>query len=68
MHSRYGPEKERLYNFWSSDNQNRGTFRRIFSASSLSDGKVFSFKNDVIGSIQLDPTRICWTWAAISFI
>ena len=68
MHNRYGPEKERLYSFWSSDSQNRGAFRRIFSASSLSDGKVSSFKNDIIGSIQLDPTRICWTWAAISFI
>ena len=31
--------------------QNRGASRRIFSTSSLSDGKVSSFKNDIIGSI-----------------
>ena len=30
MHNRYGPEKDRLYNFWSSDSQNRGAFQHIF--------------------------------------
>ena len=58
MHSRYGPEKERLYSFLSSDSQNLGAFLRIFSASSLFDGKMSSFKNDIMRSLQLDPTPI----------
>ena len=67
MHSKYGPKKERLYSFWSSDSQNRGAFHRIFSTSNLSDVKVSSFKNDIMGSIQLDPTLICWTWDVTPF-
>ena len=67
MHSRYGLENEHLYSFWSSDSQNQGAFLRILSASNLFGGKTSSFKNDTVGSIQLDPTLICWMWAAIPF-
>ena len=59
MHSRYGPEKDRLYNFWSSDSQNWGAFQRIFSASDLSYGTTSLLRNWMMGSIQLGPTR---TW------
>ena len=51
MHSRYGLEKERLYSFWSLNSQNQGAFLRILLASNLSDGKVSSSKNDIMGSI-----------------
>ena len=51
MHSRYGPEKERLYNFWSSDSQNRGAFLRTLSASDLPSGKMSSLRNNIIKSI-----------------
>ena len=59
MHSRYGPEKERLYSFWSWDSHNQGAFLRILSDSNLFGGKMFSFKNNTMESIQLDPTLIC---------
>ena len=67
MHSRYGLEKERLYSFLSLDSHNQGAFLCILSVSNLSGGKMSSFKNDTMRSIQLDPTMICWTWAAIPF-
>ena len=51
MHSKYGPEKERLYNFRSSDNQNRGTFLCTLSASDFSSGRTSFFKNSTMGSI-----------------
>ena len=66
MQSRYGPEKERLYNFCSSDNQKRGAFLRIFFASPLSLVKAPSFKNITMGSIQLGPTLIWCTLTLIS--
>ena len=59
MHSRYGPEKDRLYSFWSSDGQNRGAFHRIFSASDFSYGKTSLLRNWMMGSIQQSPTL---TW------
>ena len=59
MHSRYGPEKDRLYSFWSSNSQNRGAFRHIFSASDLSFGKTSLLRNWMMGFIQLGPTL---TW------
>ena len=59
MHSRYGSKKNHLYNFWSSDRQNQGAFRSIFSASYLSYGKTFLLWNWMMGSIQLGPTL---TW------
>ena len=62
MHSKYGLENERLYNFWSSDSQNRGAFLRTFTASNFFSGKMSSFKNDITGSIQLGPTLTWWTW------
>ena len=62
MQSRYGPKKERLYSFWSSDNQNRGAFLHILSASNFSSDKISSFKNSTMGSIQLGPTLTWWTW------
>ena len=62
MHSRYGPKKERLHSFWSSDSQNQGAFLRILSASDFSSGKISSFKNSTTWSIQLDPTLTWWTW------
>ena len=58
--SRYGPEKERLYNFLSLDNQNRGVFLRIFSASDFSSGNISLSRNSSIGSIQLGPKLIWW--------
>ena len=64
MQSRYGPENERLYNFWLSDSQKRGAFLRILSASNLSDGKMSSLRNSTMGSIQLGPTLTWWTWTA----
>ena len=53
--SRYGPENEHLYNLLSLDNQNRGAFLRIFSASSFSSGNISLSRNNSIGSIQLGP-------------
>ena len=64
MQSRYGLEKECLYNFWSLDNQKRGVFLRILSASNLSNGKMSSLRNKTMGFIQLGPTLTWWTWAA----
>ena len=62
LHSGYGPEKEHLYSFWFSDSQKWGAFLRTLSASDLSSGKMSSFKNSTMGSIQLGPTLTCWTW------
>ena len=62
MHSRYSLEKERLYNFWPSDNQNRGAFLHTLSASPFSLGKMSSLRNRTIGSIQLGLTLSWWTW------
>ena len=35
MHSKYGPEKDLLYNFWSLDSQNRGAFFHTLSVLRL---------------------------------
>ena len=68
MHSKYGPEKEHLYNFWSSDSQNREAFLRTLSASDFPSGKISSWRNSTIESIQLGPTIIWWTWTISLFI
>ena len=57
-HSRYGPEKERLYNFWSSNSQNRTAFLHTLTTSDLLSSKMSSLRNSTIGSIQLGPTLI----------
>ena len=67
MQSRYGPEKEHLYNFWSSNSQKRDAFLRILLASNLSSGKMSSLRNNTIGSIQLGPTLTWWTWTIFPF-
>ena len=67
MHSRYGPEKDLLYNFWSSDSQNRGVLLRTLSVSNLFSGKTSSLRNRTIKSIQLGPTLIWWTWTPSPF-
>ena len=61
MQSRYDPEKESLYNFWSSDSQKRGAFLRTFSVFDFSLCRISSFKNSTMGSIQLGPTLTWWT-------
>ena len=66
--SRYGAENERLYNFLSSNNQNRGTFLRIFSASIFSSGNISLSRNSSIGSIQLSPKLIWWIWSNSFFV
>ena len=38
------------------------TFLRTLLASTLSLGRVSSFKNCIMESIQLDPALIWWTW------
>ena len=60
--SRYGPEKDHLYNFLSLDNQNWGAFLRIFSASIFFLGKVSLSRNFNMGSIQLGARLTWWTW------
>ena len=55
MHSRYGPEKDRLYSFWSSDSQNQGAFLCTFLASDFSFGKMSLLRNWIMGSILLSP-------------
>ena len=60
MQSKYGPEKERLNNFWSLNSQNRGAFLRTLLASDFSSGKIFSLRNNIMESIQLGPTLIWW--------
>ena len=67
MHSRYGLEKERLYNFWSSDSQNQEAFLHTLSTSAFSSGRISSFKNSTMDSIQLGPTLTWLTWTASSF-
>ena len=67
MLSRYGPEKERLYNFWSLDSQKRDVFLFTLLASDLSSGKMPSLRNNTIGSIQLSPTLTRWTWTIFLF-
>ena len=67
MHSRYSPEKECLYNFWSSDSQKRGVFLRTSLASDLSSSKMSFLKNSTLGSIQLSPTLTWWTWTTFPF-
>ena len=42
MQSRYGPEEEHLYNFWTSDSQKLGAFLLTLSASDLSSDKISS--------------------------
>ena len=61
-HSRYGLEKDLLYNFWSSDSQNRGAFLRTLLAFDLLSGKVSSLRNSTVESIQLGPTLTWWIW------
>ena len=68
IYSKYGPEKERLYNFWSSDNQNRGAFLRTLVASDFPSGKISSLRNNTMKSIQLGPTLIWWIWTTSFFI
>ena len=53
--SKYGPEKEHLYNFLSLGIQNWGAFLRTFSASDFSSGNTSLSRNIDIGSIQLGP-------------
>ena len=60
--SKYGPEKECLNNFCSSDNQKRGAFLCILSTSGFLLGKTPSLRNRTKRSIQLGPTMIWWTW------
>ena len=60
IHSKYSLEYERLYNLWSSDNQNRRAFLHIFSASDFSLGRILSLRNFTMGSIQLGPTLTSW--------
>ena len=67
IQSRYDPEKERLYNFWSSDSQKRGAFLLTLSAYDLSSGKISFLKNSTMGSIQLGPTLTWWTWTTFPF-
>ena len=50
MHSKYGLKKERLYNFWSSDSQNREAFLRTLSTD-FPSGKISSLRNSTIESI-----------------
>ena len=66
IHSKYCPEYEHLYNLWSSDSQNWGTFLHIFSASDFSSGSVSSLRKLTIGSIQLGPTLTWWIWTMSS--
>ena len=68
MHSKYGLEKERLYNFWFLDNQNRGAFLRTLSALDFPSGKISFLRNSIIESIQLRHTLIWWTWTISHFI
>ena len=60
--SRYGPEKDRLYNFLSSDNQYRGALLRIFSASTLSSGNMSLSRNFNMGSIQFGDKLVWLIW------
>ena len=62
MHNKYDLEKERLYNFWSLDSQNRRAFLHTLLASDLFSGKTSSLRNSTIESIQLGPTLIWWMW------
>ena len=66
--SRYGPEKEHVYNFLSSDSQNWGVFLCTFSASNFSSSNISFSRNSSIGFIQLGPTLIWWTWSKSLFI
>ena len=68
MHSKYGPQKDLLYNFWSSNNQNWGAFLHTLSTLDLSLGRTSSLRNRTIGSIQVGPTLIWWTWTIFLFI
>ena len=61
-------KKERLYNFLSLDSQNWGALLRTFSASDFSSGNMSFSRNSNIGSIQLGPTLIWWTWSKSFFI
>ena len=67
-HNKYGLEKERLYNFWSSDSQNWRAFLRTLSASNFSLGKISSSRNSTMESIQLGPTLSWWIWTISLFI
>ena len=61
--SRYGPEKERLHNFLSLDNQNQGAFLCIFLAFAFSSGNISLSRNSSMGSIQLSPKLTWWIWS-----
>ena len=52
MHSRYELEKDLLYNFWSSNNQNREAFLCTLLTSNLLSGKTSSLRNNTIKSIR----------------
>ena len=58
MHSKYGLEKKRLYNFWSSDSQNQDAFLHTLLALDFPLGKTSSLKKSTMESIQLGPTPI----------
>ena len=68
MHSKYGWEKECLYNFWSSDSQNREAFLCTLSTSPFSLAKMSSLRSRTIGSIQLGSTLNWWIWTFYLFI
>ena len=68
MLSKYSPEKEHLYNFWSLDSQNWGAFLRTLLVSNFPSAKIFSLRNSTIESIQLGPTLIWWIWTISFFI
>ena len=68
MQSRYGPKKEHLYNFWSSDSQNQVAFLRTLSAFDFSSGRTSSFKNSIMGSIQLGLILTWWTCTISTFL
>ena len=66
--SKYGPKNERLYSFYSLENQYCGAFLWIFSTSFLSLGSVPYLNNKTSRSIQLKPTcmlytlTMAWSW------
>ena len=51
MHSKYGPEKKCLYNFWSLNSQNQGAFLRTFLVSNLSLSRISPLRNSTIGLV-----------------
>ena len=51
MHSKYGPEKKCLYNFWSLNSQNPGAFLRTFLVSNLSLSRISPLRNITLGLV-----------------